>query len=122
MRPYLGPHEPIPTKFGLWMFFIMLHQYMVSETLKCKKKKKKIDVASVHYCIFDPSLVVIGLQLFKADLNNKNLTKLEHPHTYTQMDLLSQNPHIAFQARGIITNASAILAHRVAFYVCLSSR
>ena len=33
-----GPHELIPTKFGLWMFFIMLHRYMVSKTLKCKKK------------------------------------------------------------------------------------
>ena len=33
----LGPNEPIPTKFGLWMFFIMLHRYMVSKTLKCKK-------------------------------------------------------------------------------------
>ena len=33
----LGPHEPIPTKFGLWMFLLMLHQYMVS-----KMKKKKI--------------------------------------------------------------------------------
>ena len=31
------PHEPIPTKFGLWMFFIMLHRYMVSKMLKCKK-------------------------------------------------------------------------------------
>ena len=33
-----GPHEPIPTKFGLWMFFIMLHRYMVSKMLKLKKK------------------------------------------------------------------------------------
>ena len=32
-----GPHESIPTKFGLWMFFIMLYRYMVSKTLKCKK-------------------------------------------------------------------------------------
>ena len=34
-----GPHEPIPTKFGLWMFFIMLHRDMVSKTLKCTPKK-----------------------------------------------------------------------------------
>ena len=34
------------------------------------------------YCIFDPSLVVIRLQLFKGDPNNENLTKLEHTHTY----------------------------------------
>ena len=33
-----GPHESIPTKFGLWIFFIMIHRYMVSKTLKCKKK------------------------------------------------------------------------------------
>ena len=32
------------------------------------------------YCIFDPSLVVIRLQLFKGDLNNENLTKLEHTY------------------------------------------
>ena len=32
-----GPHEPIPTKFGLWIFFIMLNQYMVSNMPKCKK-------------------------------------------------------------------------------------
>ena len=32
-----GPHEPVPTKFGLWMFVIMLHRYMVSKMLKCKK-------------------------------------------------------------------------------------
>ena len=45
-----GHHEPIPTKFGLWIFFIMLHRYMVSKTLKCKKKKKNCDViASVLY-------------------------------------------------------------------------
>ena len=30
-------HELIPTKFELWMFFIMLHRYMVFKTLKCKK-------------------------------------------------------------------------------------
>ena len=28
-----GPHEPIPTKFGMWIF-IMLHRYMVFKTLK----------------------------------------------------------------------------------------
>ena len=31
-----------------------------------------------------PKLVVIGLQLFKGDLNNENLTKLEHTHTQPQ--------------------------------------
>ena len=45
-----GPHEPIPTQFGLWMFFIMLHRYMVSKILKSKKKKENCDViASVLY-------------------------------------------------------------------------
>ena len=38
------------------------------------------------YCIFDPSLVVIKLQLFKGDSNNENLTKLEH--TYTKPNLM----------------------------------
>ena len=31
-----GPGEPIPTKFGLWMFFIMLRRDMISKTMKCK--------------------------------------------------------------------------------------
>ena len=39
------PHEPIPTKFGLWRFFIKLYQSSTdiwySNLLKCKKKKKK---------------------------------------------------------------------------------
>ena len=34
-----GHHESIPTKFALWMFFIMLHRYIVSKTRKCKIKK-----------------------------------------------------------------------------------
>ena len=37
MWPYLGPPWTFPTQFGLWMFFIMLHRYMVSKTLKCEK-------------------------------------------------------------------------------------
>ena len=32
-----GPHEPIPTKFGLWRFFIMLYRYTIFKKLKCKK-------------------------------------------------------------------------------------
>ena len=48
-QPEIWPHEylissteisvnwPGSIKFGLWMFFIMLHQCMVSKTLKCKK-------------------------------------------------------------------------------------
>ena len=34
------PHEPIPTKFELWKFFIMLYRYMVFKTMKCEKKNK----------------------------------------------------------------------------------
>ena len=30
------PNEKISTKFGLWMFFIMLYRYMVCKKLKCK--------------------------------------------------------------------------------------
>ena len=44
-----GPHEPIPTKFGLWMFFIILHWYLVSKTLKCKKNVFCDVIASVLY-------------------------------------------------------------------------
>ena len=47
-RHISGPHEPIPTKFGLWMFFIMLHRDMVSKTLKCKKGFCDV-IASVLY-------------------------------------------------------------------------
>ena len=43
-----GPYEPIPTKFGLWMFFIMLHWYMLSKTLKCKQVFCDV-IASVLY-------------------------------------------------------------------------
>ena len=47
MRPYLGPHEPIPTKFGWSKFFIMRHGIQMvnsvqnAEMQKEKKKKKK---------------------------------------------------------------------------------
>ena len=41
-----------------------------------------INIQINPHCIFDPSLVPIGLQLFKGDLNNENLTKLEHTHTH----------------------------------------
>ena len=48
-----GSQELIPTKFGLWMFFIMLHRYMVSKTLKYKKKEVFCDViASVIYALY----------------------------------------------------------------------
>ena len=47
----LDPHEPIPTQFGLWMFFIMLHRYMVSKTLKSKKKGFCDVIASVLYIL-----------------------------------------------------------------------
>ena len=65
------------------------------------------------YGIFDLISVVIGLQLFKGDPNNENLTKLEHTHPYTphtphphthphpHTDSLSYTPPIVFQARGI---------------------
>ena len=43
-----GPHEPIPTQFGPWMFFIMLYRY-ASKTLKSKKKVFCDVIASVLY-------------------------------------------------------------------------
>ena len=33
----LGPHEPIPTKFGVWRFFIMLYRTMKTKSWKCWK-------------------------------------------------------------------------------------
>ena len=49
-----GPHEPIPTKFGLWMFFIMLHRGMVSKMLKCKKKKVFVTSSLLYSIQADP--------------------------------------------------------------------
>ena len=62
------------------------------------------------FCIFDPRMVVIGPQLFKAD-QITNLTKLEYSHVnfmYTPYTLLCTKfavaiYHIAFQATGIKT-------------------
>ena len=59
MWPYLGPHEPIPTKLGLWMFFILLHRYMVSKTLKCKKKFFCNVIASVLYLLVVLSAIFV---------------------------------------------------------------
>ena len=60
------------------------------------------------YCIFDSSLVVSGLQLFKGDLYNKKPNQTGtciriYTHTYTppQTHSLSHNPRTAFQAREI---------------------
>ena len=63
-----------------------------------------INIWSNPYCILDQNLVVIGLQLFKGDPNNENLTKLEHTHTHTyttRRNSLSQYPPTSFQVRGI---------------------
>ena len=56
-----GPHEPIPTKFGLWMFFIMLHRYMVSRTLKCKK----------NFCDVITSVLYIWLLVYVLEWQNQ---------------------------------------------------
>ena len=63
-----GPHKPIPTKCWLWMFFIMLHRYMVSKT---EMHKKKIVMSSLLYSIplnFIESAMAAGYSaIFKAD-------------------------------------------------------
>ena len=47
----------------------------------------------IPLCIFDPSFIITGFQVFKA-LNNKNLTKLEnrtHTHTPTWKHIQSED-------------------------------
>ena len=58
----LGPHEPIPTKFGLWMFSITFHRYMVSKMLKCKKKK---GFCFVLFLVMSSLLYSMGLSLIR---------------------------------------------------------
>ena len=66
-----GPHEPIPTKFGLWMFSsIMLHQYMVSKTLKCKKRFFCVVIASVLYMGKLGNGKHLSLEAYKYKENN----------------------------------------------------
>ena len=65
MWPYLGPHEPIPTKFGLWVFFIILHQYMVS---KMKKKKKNCDIITSVLYTFPESVLLISANINRGGL------------------------------------------------------
>ena len=76
------------------------------DPLPCYVTFDLINIWRNPYCIFDPSLDVIGLQLFKGDPNNENLAKLEHTihthtHTHTQKEFAIANPPIAFQAKGI---------------------
>ena len=44
-------------------------------------------------------MVVIGLQPFKEDPNNENLTRLEHVQTYRR-NLLSQYPNYGLSSQG----------------------
>ena len=39
-----GPHETIPTSYGLWMFFIMLHRYI--DSIQNTEMQKKCFVMS----------------------------------------------------------------------------
>ena len=66
-----GPHEPIPTKFGLWMFFIMLHRYMVSKTLKCNKSFCDVIAKELSYKRTQNGLVLL---VFKGD----EMTQIMH--------------------------------------------
>ena len=45
----LGPHELIPTKFGLYMLFIMLHWYMVFKNSEMQKQDICDIITSVLY-------------------------------------------------------------------------
>ena len=75
------------------------------------------------YCIFDPSLVVIGLKLFKGDPNKENLTKLEHTHVHThyihtyRWIRYRKIPH-CFQARGIKIRVGILHIKLSVFYLC----
>ena len=46
-------HEPIPTQFGLWMFFIMLHRYSIQNT---EIQKKFFVTSSLLYSIAETEL------------------------------------------------------------------
>ena len=64
-----------------------------------------INIQRNPYCIFDPSLVVIGLQLFKGDPNNENkhfppnLTSDDPWPWYVTLDLIKirRNPYCIFE-------------------------
>ena len=52
------------------------------------------------YCISDPSLVVFGLQLFKVDPNNENLTGTHiHTHPYTHRQICYRNIPYCFSSQ-----------------------
>ena len=93
-----------------------------------------INIWRNRYRIFDPSLVVIGLQLFKGDQNNKNLTKLQLTHTYihihTQKEFAIAISPYCFSSQGdknwtaaleppcIIIPCVSALFHSNARYLC----
>ena len=52
-----GPHEPIPTQFGLWMCFIMLHRYMYPK--HWNPKKVFCDVIASVLCVVLPHYIII---------------------------------------------------------------
>ena len=83
------PCQPVatPLQFGLWMFFILLHRYMVSKTLKSKKKKRKKSIfttSSLLYSIITPPLKV---PLFNACAAFPNVSRYYQawstPHFWT---------------------------------------
>ena len=47
----LGPHEPIPTKFGVWRFFIMHALPKYEKNHANHERKKKIMTSSLWYSI-----------------------------------------------------------------------
>ena len=76
-----GPHEPIPTQFGLWMFVIMLHRYMVSKTLKSKKKKNLWRHRFCTLCC-SYSCLLYGTPVTVAAAYPKQYTNLQQPQWY----------------------------------------
>ena len=72
----LGPHEPIPTKFGLWMSFIMLHWYMVSKMLECKKSFFCHVITSALYCCSYAKRFLKRSRFFRHPVQSWGIIKL----------------------------------------------
>ena len=84
-----------------------------------------INIQRNPYCILDPSLVVIGLQLFKGDPNNKNPTKLEHVYTYihqhTEGMRYCKIPSLLFKPQRLIFITLFVAIFSNTCNICMSS-
>ena len=70
-----GPHEPIPTQFFLWMFFIMLHWYIISKT---QKSKKFFVTSSLLYSICGVQSVYVKILLTLLSALTKNYLSMHY--------------------------------------------